>query len=183
LAGSVTLRIERLSRAHRPLLDGFVNDEPDLVAYLRRWALVHQERDHLGRTWLALDEAAEVRIAGFFTLAAASLDRGAVNMGDLARLPRFPIPAVLLARLAVDSRVQGQGLGTWLFDEALQRTLVLAAEGPIGFRVLVTDAKNERAAAFYERRGLVVLTDPWPRRLVLDLKPLVPRRSGCGDQG
>lgn len=174
----MTLRIERLSRAHRPLVDGFVNDEPDLVAYLRRWALVHQERDHLGRTWLALDERSEVRIAGFFTLAAASLDRAAVTGGDLARLPRFPLAAVLLTRLAVDGRVQGQGLGTWLFDEALQRTLLLAAEGPIGFRVLVTDAKNERAATFYQRRGLAALTDQWPRRMVLDLKPLVPRRTG-----
>lgn len=174
----MSLRIERLSRAHRPLLESFVNDEPDLVAYLRRWAMVHQERDLLGRTWLALDDEAEARVAGYFTLAAASLDREAVTGGDLGRLPRFPIPAVLLARLAVDTRVQGQGLGTWLFDEALRRTLLLAAEGPIGFRVFVTDAKNERAASFYERRGLVALTDQWPRRMVLDLKPLLPRRSG-----
>ena len=159
------------------MLDGFVNDEPDLVAYLRRWALVHQERDHLGRTWLALDDGAPSRVVGFFTLAAASLDRDGVTGGDLARLPRFPIPAVLLARLAVDTRVQGQGLGTWLFDEALHRTLVLAAEGPIGFRVVVTEAKNERAATFYARRGLVALTDRWPRRMVLDLKPLLPGRT------
>ena len=174
----MSLRVERLSRAHRPLLDGFTNDEPDLVAYLRRWALVHQERDHLGRTWLAIDESAETRLAGFFTLAAASLDREAVTGGDLARLPRFPIPAVLLARLAVDTRVQGQGLGTWLFDEALQRTLVLAADGPIGFRVLVTDAKNARALTFYNRRGMSALVEGnWPRRMVLDLKQLVARGS------
>lgn len=174
----MTLRVERLSRAHRPLLDGFVNDEPDLVAYLRRWALVHQERDHLGRTRLAVDETSQPRIAGFFTLAAASLDREAVTGGDLARLPRYPIPAILLARLAVDTRVQGQGLGTWLFDEALQRTLGLAADGPIGFRVLVTDAKNERAAVFYQRRGMVALAEAgWPRRMMLDVKPLLSGRA------
>jgi GNAT superfamily N-acetyltransferase len=170
----VSLRLERLSRAHRPLVDDFVNDEPELVVYLRQWALAHQERDRLGRTWLALDGRWEPeRIAGFFTLAAASLDRAAVPSGELARLPRVPIPAVLLARLAVDSRVQGQGVGTWLFDQALLRTLTLATDGPIGFRVLLTDAKSERVATFYERRGMVALADTsWPRRMVLDLKPL-----------
>lgn len=174
----MSVRIERLSRAHRPLLEGFVNDEPELMTYLRRWALVHQERDQLGRTWLAIDGDADPLVAGFFTLAAASLDRDAVTAGDLARLPRFPIPAVLLARLGVDTRVQGQGLGTFLFEEALQRTLALAADGPIGFRALVTDAKSERAATFYERRGMVPLADARsPRRMVLDLKALAPRRS------
>jgi GNAT superfamily N-acetyltransferase len=178
LAHPLTPHVEPLSRAHRSLLDSFMNEEPDLVAYLRRWALVHQERDRLGRTWVALDVRSETRLAGYFTLAAASLDRGLVTGGELARLPRYPIPAVLLARLAVDTRVQGQGLGTWLFDEALQRTLVLAADGPIGFRVLITDAKNERAATFYARRGMVALTSGvWPRRMVLDLKPLSLRRE------
>lgn len=159
------------------MLDGFINDEPDLVAYLRRWALVHQERDRLGRTWLAIDDAEPARVAGFFTLAAASVERGAIRGGDLDRLPRFPIPAVLLARLAVDTRVQGQGLGTWLFDEALLRTVTLAVDGPIGFRVLLTDARNERVVAFYERRGMVAITaESWPRRTVLDLKPLLLRK-------
>lgn len=174
----MSLRVELLAREHRSLLAAFENDEPELLTYLRRWALRHQERDGLGRTWVAVDEVAgEHRVAGFFTLAAASLERQLVTAGDLGRLPRFPIPAVLLARLAVDQRVQGQGLGTWLFDEALRKTLLLAAEGPIGFRVLVTDAKNDRAASFYERRGLIRLTEGrWPCRMVLDLKPLVGGR-------
>ncbi len=175
MAVAVSVRLELLSRDHRSLVSAFDNDEPELVTYLRRWALRHQERDRLGRTWIAIDDAAGVqRLAGFFTLSAASLERQLVTAGDLARLPRFPIPAVLLARLAVDRRVQGQGLGTWLFDEALRKTLVLATEGPIGFRVLVTDAKNERAALFYEGRGLVRLTDGrWPCRMVLNLHPLM----------
>jgi len=171
----VSIRLELLARDHRPLVAAFENDEPELVTYLKRWALRHQERDGLGRTWVALDEVDdERRLAGFFTLAAASLERQLVTAGALDRLPRFPIPAVLLARLAVDRRVQGQGLGTWMFDEALRKTLMLASKGPIGVRVLVTDAKNQRAAAFYERKGLVRLTDGrWLCRMVLDLGPLL----------
>jgi len=65
---------------------------------------------------------------------------------------------------------------TWLIHEALRKTLTLAADGPIGFRVLVTDAKDERAASFYQHRGMVRLSEGrWPRRMVLDLKPLLPR--------
>jgi len=173
----VTVRLERLKGSHRPLLRAFENDVPELVTYIRRWALVHQERDHLGRTWLAVDgEEGARRLAGYFTLSAATIDRALVKRGTLDRLPRFPIPGILLARLAVDSRVQGQGLGTWLFEEALKKTLTLADEGPIGFRVLVTDAKSERAARFYEKLGLSRLSSPgqWPCRMVLDLKPLLP---------
>lgn len=171
----MSVRLELLAREHRTLVAGFENDEPELVTYLRRWALRHQERDGLGRTWVAVDQVDEERhLAGFFTLAAASLERQLVTVGALDRLPRFPIPAVLLARLAVDRRVQGQGLGTWLFDEALRKTLMLASDGPIGVRVLVTDAKSERAAVFYERKGLVRLAEgQWPCRMVLDLKPLL----------
>jgi len=173
----VTLQLERLQREHRPLLRHFENEVPELVTYLQRWALAHQERDQLGRTWLAVDRVeGGPLLAGFFTLSAASVDRALVVAGELDRLPRFPIPAVLLARLAVDRRVQGQGVGTWLFDEALRRTLTLAADGPIGFRVLVTDAKDERAASFYEKRGMERLTTGHgPCRMILDLKPLLPR--------
>lgn len=170
----MSARVVRLTAEHRRLLDGFENDSHELVVYLRRWALRHQERDRLGRTWLALDESESgTRLAGFFTLSAASVARQVVgDIGELGKLPRFPIPAILLARLAVDRRVQGQGIGSWLFDEALSMTLTLASDGPIGFRLLVTDAKDERAARFYERRGLVALGDEgWPRRMVLDLNP------------
>ena len=171
----MSIQLELLARDHRPIVAAFQNDESELVTYLKRWALRHQERDGLGRTWLAVHEVdGERRLAGFFTLAAAGLDRQLVTADALDRLPRFPIPAVLLARLAVDRRVQGQGLGTWMFDEALRKTLALASEGPITVRVLVADAKNERAAVFYERKGLVRLTvGRWPCRMVLDLWPLL----------
>lgn len=64
-----------------------------------------------------------------------------------------------------------------MFDEALRMALALATDGPLGIRVLITDAKDERAAHFYERRGLVApAPTAWPRRMVLDLKPLVARQ-------
>src|SRR5688572_26829078 len=169
------LRIEALSPEHRPLLADFRNQHPSLVEYLKRYALRHAKKDLLARTFLAIDESAkESRIAGYFSLATVSVERASVeSQSGLNRLPRFPTPGVLLARLAVDSRVQGQGLGRFLFEEALGLTLQLAKTGPVAFRLLVTDAIDEGAARFYERRGLVRLSDRYPCRMVLDVRPIV----------
>ena len=63
------------------------------------------------------------------------------------KLPRYPIPAVLLGRLAVDRSVQGKKLGEYLLIDALKR--VAAASATIGVHAVVVDALNERAAAYY----------------------------------
>lgn len=170
-----SLSIERLGRPHRPLLSSFRNQHASLVEYLQRFALRHAEKDLLARTYLAIDRVGdEHRIAGYFTLATVSVERSSVDpVEGLDRLPRFPIPGILLARLAVDTRVQGQGLGRYLFEEALGLTLQLARSGPVGFRLFVTDAIDEPAARFYERFGLSRLADAFPCRMVLDLKPLL----------
>jgi GNAT superfamily N-acetyltransferase len=171
-------RIEVLGRQHRALLGDFRNQHRSLVDYLQRFALRHAEKDFLARTFLAIEgaEGAE-RLAGYFTLATASVDRSTVgSIESLHRLPGFPIPAVLLARLAIDERVQGQGLGRYLLEEALGLTLQLAQSGPVALRLLVTDAIDEPAAAFYERFGFSRLADDeFPCRMVLDLKPLAGR--------
>lgn len=115
--------LERLTREHRPLLHAFDCGVPELNEFLSRYALRHAEQDQISRTWLAMDRTTTPRIACFFTLSNASVDRQSVDgVVSLSTLPRFPIPAVLLARLGVDRRVHGQGVGTWLFEEALDRT-------------------------------------------------------------
>ncbi len=171
----MSVRIEALGLGHRPLLVGFRNQHPSLVEYLKRYALRHATKDLLARTFLAIDDAAgEPRLAGCFSLATVSVERASVGVHpDLDRRPRFPIPGILLARLAVDSRVQRQGLGRYLFEEALGLTLQLAKAGPVAFRLFVTDASDADAARFYERRGLVRLGNEYPCRMVLDLRPIV----------
>jgi GNAT superfamily N-acetyltransferase len=74
--------------------------------------------------------------------------------------------------LAVDERAQGQGVGRYLFEQALGLTLQLAHQGPLGFRLLVTDAIDDDAARFYEHFGLRRLSDGFPCRMVLDLATL-----------
>jgi GNAT superfamily N-acetyltransferase len=169
------LRIEPLGRQHRSLLKDFENQHASLTEYLRRYALRHLEKDLLARTYVAIDEGGEgPRLAGYFSLSTTSVERSAAGkVPALDRLPRFPIPGVLLARLAVDQRVQGQGLGRFLFEEALGLTLELARSGPVTFRLFVTDAIDAAAVRFYERFGLERLSDAYPCKMVLDLQPLL----------
>src|SRR5258708_29704498 len=173
----MAVHVMRLGRSPRPLLAGLQNQHPSLVEYLKRFALRHDEKDLLARTYLALDDVgAGPRIAGYFSLATVSVERASVKrLPELDRLPGFPIPGVLLARLAVDARLHGQGLGRYLFEEALGRTLQLAHAGPVAFRLLVTDAIDTEAARFYQHFGLARLGDAHPCRLVLDLRPLLTR--------
>ena len=169
----MAFRIVPLTRAHRGLLKTFRCQHESLNTFLERFALRHLERDLLSRTYLAVDEDAR-HVGGYFSLTTASVDRDqAGRIPKLDRLPRFPVPAILVARLAVDERIQGQGLGRYLFDEALGLTLLLARTGPVRFRLLVTDAIDDRAVRFYEHFGLVAITDPSPRRMVLDLQPML----------
>jgi GNAT superfamily N-acetyltransferase len=174
------MRLEVLGPQHRLLLREFANQHPSLVDYLRRFALRHASRDLLSRTHLAIDtDGGRDRLAGYFSLAATSVARERIeSIAALSRLPRFPIPAVLLARLAVDSRVQGQGLGTYLFEQAFGMTLAFARSGPVAFRLLVTDAIDHHARSFYERFGLIALSDVHPCRMILDLAPFLvaPRK-------
>ncbi len=146
-----------------------------MVQYLQRFALRHAQKDLLSRTYLAIDEPGGVDcVAGFFSLATVSVERSSVeDIASLSKLPRFPIPGVLLTRLAIDERVQGQGLGRFLFEEALGLALSLATSGPVAFRLFVTDAIDEDAVRFYEHFGLARLSASIPARMVLDIKPLV----------
>ncbi|EXJ16441.1 GNAT family N-acetyltransferase [Imhoffiella purpurea] len=171
----MSLKIAPLDRSHRPLLADFRNTHPALADYLQRYALRHAEKDLLARTYVAIDSGSGApRLAGYFSLATVSVERDSLApLPALERLPRFPIPGILLARLAVDTRIRGQGLGRYLFEEALGLTLQLARSGPVAFRLFVTDAVDAEAASFYTHFGCVPLGDGFPRRMVLDLRPLL----------
>lgn len=143
------LRIERLDgRRHRR--DGFDSGVPALDAYLRERASQHQ-RDGIATTHVLVGDAEPGHILGWYSLAAAQVLLADLSERDRARLPRHPVPAARLARLAVDHRRQGQGLGGALLQDAVKRCLDL--RGELGLRVLVVDAKGEHAAAFYRAFG------------------------------
>jgi GNAT superfamily N-acetyltransferase len=91
-------------------------------------------------------------VVGYFTLAPHVIGRAElsdkVGRGDLNE-----IPAILLARLALDAKHQGQGLGAELLVDALSRAV--GASDRVGGRYVVVDALDERAGSFYEKYGFV----------------------------
>lgn len=116
-----------------------------LDVYLRRFARQHAETN-VSRTYVA---AEGVAIHGFYSLAMSAIRRDNLPSKYLTRFPNFPLPVARLARLAVDSRYQRQGLGELLLSDALKRCLRLSQE--IGMIGVIVDAKDEKARGWYER--------------------------------
>jgi ribosomal protein S18 acetylase RimI-like enzyme len=168
---------------HPPaLLGGFRNQEESLTRYLKRYARQNARKYRINQTFLAVDRSgAEPRLAGYFTLAFCSGTAAPAkdSLPGHRRLPGYPIAGILLAQLAVDERVQGQGLGTYLVDEALRKTLGIVEKGGVPVRLFVTDAINDAAVAFYEKYGLTRISDAMPARMICDLKPYIDDLSGA----
>jgi len=118
------------------------------------------------KTFLAIDDADRKTILGFYSLSPASVSYARTPEIIRRGLARHDVPGFRLARLAVDRRLHGQGLGGQLLLAAGRRCLLAAAE--VGGVVLVIDAKNERVAAWYARYGAVPLPDA-PLSLLLPL--------------
>lgn len=132
-----------LNDAHQT--DGFASGVPALDIWLKKYAR-HNQAVGQAQTYVI---APHHVVAGYYALAAGSVEHGAAPGRIRKGLARSPIPVVLLARLAVDSREQGKGLGAALLKDALLR--VAGAAELIGVRALLVHAKDSRARGFYER--------------------------------
>lgn len=137
--------LEKLSSRHA--VDRFDCGVEALNKYLSRFALQNQGAN-AAQNYVALADGA---VVGFYTLAV-----GEVGHSDAAErlkkgLARHPIPVMIIARLGIDRRWQGQGLGADLLRDAIRRTL--AAAEIAGIRAIVVHAKDERARAFYAKHG------------------------------
>lgn len=158
------LVIEALHNGHDRA--GFRCGETSLDDYIRKQARQDVKR-RISRVFVATQPEQPTVIVGYYTLSALSIDLSQLPE-DLARkLPRHPIPAALLGRLAVSYAAQGRGIGRILLADALKRTLAVSNE--IAIHAMVVDAIDEGAQRFYERYGFTPLSTK-ARRLFLPLK-------------
>lgn len=117
------------------------------------------------RTYVVKD-AEQGRVVGYHALCAASVGSHEASARTSRGMPRHPIPAVLLARLAVDRSVQGRGVGSFLLRDAMARTFAAAAE--LGIRVMLVHALDESARDFYVPHGFEPSpTDPLNLQLLV----------------
>jgi GNAT superfamily N-acetyltransferase len=141
-------RPEPLARQHE--LDGFARGEPALDEWLKKHARAAHASES-ARVFVTTTTD-ETRVVGYYALAAAQVEPADATVRAKKGLPsRRPIPAVLLARLAVDRRHQGSGLGRSLLQDVVLRCV--EAADSIGLRVLLVHARHERARAWYLKYG------------------------------
>jgi GNAT superfamily N-acetyltransferase len=145
---------------------GFACGVESLDRYLQTQAGQDVRRRANG-VFVLTDKAAPDRVLGYYTLCATALPPGDVPEAARKHIPRYPlVSATLIGRLAVASDRQGQSLGAVLLADALRRALVTAET--VGSSMVVVDALDDGAAAFYAAHGFVRL--PESLRLVLPMR-------------
>ena len=143
----------------------FCCGELALDLYLQRQAS-QDIRRRVAQVFVALGDSPE-KIAGYYSLSAASFERDELPPASAKRLPHYPVPAAILGRLAVDGSSQGQGLGETLLLDAIHR--IIRASATIAIHAVIVDAKGDRAVAFYEQYGFRAFPDE-RHRLFLPLE-------------
>ena len=124
-------------------LNTFNCGETSLDEWLKRRALLNQSNG-ASRTFVVVDESQLVM--GYYALAAGAVHHQVATRSIRQNMPD-PIPVMVLARLAVDTRTQGMQLGAGLLRDAADRSLAVAKN--TGVRALLVHALHERAKQFY----------------------------------
>jgi GNAT superfamily N-acetyltransferase len=150
-------------------VDAFDCGQPALNHFLQRYALINQKADS-AQTFVCCLRG---DVVGFYSLAVGSVEPAHTPTRVHKGLARHPVPVMLLARLAVDRRHQGKGLGKALLKDALLRTL--QAADIAGIRCLLVHAKDEAARQWYLSWDFEPSpTDPYHLFLLIkDLKALL----------
>lgn len=152
-------RPEPLGAHHR--LDGFNCGKPALNDWLLRHARQAQNSGS-AKTFVAADDD---RVAGYFSLTVGQIDTLEAPERIRQGMGQYPIPVVILARLAVSIQDQGKGIGTGMLQDAIRRTLIIAEQA--GIRAMLTHPIDDDAARFYSRFGFVASPMREQQRLLL----------------
>lgn len=145
----MTLRApEPLAAQH--LLEGFDCGKPALNDWLLRHARQAQGSGS-AKTFVVAEEGG--RVVGYFSLTVGQVD--ALDAPERMRkgMAQYPLPVVILARLAVSIHDQRRGIGFGLLQDAIRRTMLIAEHA--GIRAMLTHPIDDHAAKFYARFGFI----------------------------
>jgi len=135
--------------------------------YIKKQAKQDVKR-RISQVFIATEPASPGVIVGYYTLSSLSVELNNLPEALACKLPRYPIPAALIGRLAVSAHAQKNGIGKMLLVDAIKRTLAVSEE--IAIYAVVVDAINEDAQSFYAQFVFTPLNTD--RRLFLPLKSL-----------
>ncbi len=144
-------------RAPEPLgsksaIAGFDCGKQSLNYWLQRHALQAQASGS-ARSYVVVDgsQGKEDRVVGYYSLVVGQVEPLEAPERIRKGMGQYPIPVMLLARLAVSQSAQGQGIGIGLLQDAIRRTLNIAEQA--GIRAMLTHPIDENAARFYQKFG------------------------------
>lgn len=163
--------------AHKKAIAAFDCGKPPLNDYLKRYAR-QNHRAGTSRCTLMVTQSMPPDLVGYFTLSNGEVERDSLPPALTRRLARYPVPVVVIGRLAIDSRWQRKGYGARLLMNALRRVYRAHTELDIGIKAVIVDAKDESSESFYASYDFVMLPaqDAWPKRMVLAIETLI---DGC----
>jgi predicted GNAT family N-acyltransferase len=135
---------------------------------LRKYAKQNDKKG-IGKTYIAVKPSTAKSIGGYYTISTSTIEFESLPENTASKLPSYPIPAILIGRLAVDLNCQGEGLGEKLLVDALNRIVQISEE--VGIYAVRVDAINERAKQFYLKYEFLPFEDR-PLSLFLPLKTI-----------
>ena len=146
------MKIEVLQDHHQK--KSFNCGQDDLNKFIKQYASQHQ-KSGTSKTYVAIDDDTQ-QVRGFYCLSSTSIGFDGVDAVLTQRLPRYPLPCVVIGRFAVDQTAQGRGIGKVLLAHALKQVSKVAQI--IGVNFVVIHAKDQKAMEFYQRFGFISLT-------------------------
>jgi predicted GNAT family N-acyltransferase len=149
--------------------DHFDCGNPVLNDYLKRYASQNHEGG-IAKTFVAIGRSELLTVAGFYTVSASAIEFESLPESTRKKMPAYPIPAILIGKLAVDKCAQGKSLGGELLVDALLRSVKIAQELDV-FAVKV-DAIDLKAQEFYLKYEFIPLQDR-PLSLFLPIKTML----------
>ena len=161
----MVLKIENLNKRHNK--SSFHCGNPLLDNYIKRQANQDIPRDLSACS--VLIESSEDTVIGYYTLSANSISRD--NYQTIS--PKLPpgykdLPTILLGRLAIDNKYQGNGYGELILMDALNKCVDISAK--LGILAVVVDPKDVEAQSFYKKYGFILL--PGTGKMFIPIKTI-----------
>jgi GNAT superfamily N-acetyltransferase len=132
------------------VIEPFDCGKDPLNIYLKQYAGQNEKRGG-SRTYVVADRSN--RVVGYYTLAVGSIAHTDAPLAIKKGLGQYPIPVIILARLAIDRSIQKQRYGSALLKDALKRTFNVSRE--VGVRAVLVHAKDSDARNWYKKYGFV----------------------------
>lgn len=136
--------------------DTFDCGYPILNDYLKKYARQNHSKG-IAKTFAALKASGSLKIDGYYTVGASVIEYASLPESIRRGIPAYPVPAMLIGKLAVDNSVKGQGLGKELLADALLRAVRASQE--IAIYVVRVDAIDVQAKQFYLKHEFIPFID------------------------